>query len=148
MKVMEVKATEWLERARPLFEESWRENMAPKGMPPPDVDMRVFQALEDASMLVALVALTNSDEIVGYTISIIVPMFMYGNHVVMNNESIFVRKDYRGTVPLKLIRATVQAAKARGASKMLWHSMPGTKAEELWPRLGYETFDTVWTKEI
>lgn len=148
MKIMEVKPSEWIDRARPLFEESWRENMEQKGLPPPEVDMRVFNTLEDAGMLVALVALTNSDEIVGYTISITVPMFLYGNHVVMNNESIFVRKDHRGITPLRLIRATEQAAKARGASRMLWHSMPGTRAEDLWRRLGYETFDTVWTKEI
>lgn len=148
MNIIEVKPTEWIERARPLFEESWRENMQSKGMPPPDVDMKVFETLESAGMLLAVVALTNAGEIVGYTISIMVPMFMYGNHMVMNNESIFVRKDHRGTTSLKLIRATVQAAKARGASQMLWHSMPGTKAEDLWRRLGYETFDTVWTKEI
>ena len=148
MKVMEVKATEWLERARPLFEASYQEVMLHVGIPKPEINMPVFRQLDELGFALALVALTTEDEIVGYTLSYMVPLFLYGGMNVMNNESLFVAQEHRGRASLQLIRETERAAKARGAARMQWHALPGTKADGLFARLGYKNFDSAWSKEI
>jgi hypothetical protein len=139
---------EWLERCRPLFEESYAEVMEGTGIPRPDINLDALKALDAVGMTMAIVALTSENEVVGYTLSYAVPLFMYGGFVVMNNESMFVKPEHRGTTSMRLIRETEKAAAGRGASRMVWHLRPGTRAEELFRRRKYQNFDNAWSKEI
>ena len=148
IRLVEVDPVEWLERARPLFEASYYEVMQGVGIPPPQIDMDTFTKLVEMEMALAVVALTAEDEIIGYTFSYLVPLFLYGGMKVMNNESLFVRADHRGITSVRLIRATEVAAKARGAARMQWHTRPGTKAEGLFSRMKYHNFDNAWSKEL
>lgn len=146
--ITEIDPVEWLERARPLFEASYYEVMHGVGIPPPQIDMEMFTKLVEMDMALAMGAIDAYGEIIGYTFSYLVPLFLYGGVKVMNNESLFVRKDHRGITSVRLIRATEMAAKARGAARMQWHTRPGTKAEELFSRMQYHNFDNAWSKEL
>jgi hypothetical protein len=69
--------------------------------------------------------------------------------IVMSNEGIFIRKEHRGSIALRLIAETERIAKDRGATRALWHTYMDSRADNLFSRLpGYRVYDKPYSKEL
>jgi len=111
----------------------------------PSVDM-YRHAVESGAMFVLVAAV--GSEIVGYC-SMFVHPHMHNPSVVMAaNDALFVKKEYRGIISGRLIRAAEAESKKRGATRVLWHTRSGTALAAMLERRGYTPADVVVMKEI
>ena len=107
----------------------------------------VYAALELAGNVVAFGAF-EGDELVGYSVAIIGPHLHYG-YLYAHHDVLYVRPESRkGTVGLRLIRATEAESMARGARCVTWHVKPGSRLEAILSRTGYSVEETVYRKEF
>lgn len=139
----EIVASEWIERAWPLLEEHYAElATAPEIMLlKPDVER--YQALEAAGNIFAI-GMFDGDHLVGYSVNILARNLHYGDLLMAQNDLLFVTRSHRkGMTGVRLIAATENMARAKGAEMMLWHAKPGTTLDRMLPRLGYEPFETL-----
>jgi GNAT superfamily N-acetyltransferase len=111
-------------------------------------DVLRYQALEASGSLLALVAYVD-EEIVGYSLTVVSPLLHYADLIAAHNDVLFLAKAYRKS-PLgpKLIRETERAAKARGASLMLWHANEDTPLTKILPHLGCKMQEIMFSKEL
>ena len=120
--IREINACDYLAEAAPMAIEHWKEVAQGTGVPEPYLNPESINALHDAEALVTLGVFTDDDELVGYSLNLIGPPIDFGNMIVMSNEGIFIRKEHRGSIALRLIAETERIAKERGATRALWHT--------------------------
>jgi predicted GNAT superfamily acetyltransferase len=107
-----------------------------------------FRALEQQGSLLALAVQVGSD-VVGYSVGILYRHLHYSDHLVYQNDVLFVDVEHRGgSVGLKLIRETEKRAREAGCSRVAWHAKEGTKLDALLPRLGYRVQDVIYTRSV
>jgi GNAT superfamily N-acetyltransferase len=146
--VREIVATEWIERAWPLLE-AHREELTTN----PDLmvlkpDVARYQTLEAAGAMLSL-GLFKGDDLVGYSINNLFTHSHYGGLLVCQNELLFLAKAHRrGMAGVRLIAATEEIARERGADIMLWHAKPRTTLDRMLPRMGYRTQDIVYSQVL
>ena len=146
--VREIVATEWIERAWPLLE-AHREELTTN----PDLmvlkpDVARYQTLEAAGAMLSL-GLFKGDDLVGYSINNMFTHSHYGGLLVCQNELLFLAKAHRrGMAGVRLIAATEEIARERGADIMLWHAKPRTTLDRMLPRMGYRTQDIVYSQVL
>jgi GNAT superfamily N-acetyltransferase len=128
-----------------------RENWAETGFAfPLRLSGQTYRSAEDADILIALGAFDDEGEVVGYSTAFLVPHHFNTDVVMCSSDALFVARRLRGTsIGARLIARTEQAAKARGATLMCWHTRAGTPlAEMLLARPGYTAADVVVTKDL
>jgi len=115
----------------PLLEAHFREvgNTAVYQLAP---DWDKYQDINHAGNLITLVALTEEDECVGYSVSFLTPHVHYVRQRICYNDVLFVSRDYRtGSAGGRLLNATVAHAREAGATVMQWHAKPNTALDQL-----------------
>ena len=146
--VREIVASEWIERAWPLLEEH-REELTTN----PDImvlkpDVERYQALEQAGLLLSL-GLFRDESLIGYSVNALFTHSHYSDLLLCQNELLFIAKEHRkGMAGVRLIAATEQAARERGADMMMWHAKPQTTLDRLLPRMGYRLQDIVYSQVL
>lgn len=91
----------------------------------PDKDK--YRAIEANKGLIAIVALGEYEQCIGYSVNFLTPHVHYRNQTICYNDVLFVSKAYReGSAGGRLMKATVKEAKLAGASVMQWHAKPDT----------------------
>jgi len=111
-------------------------------------DLAKYKALETNGSLLTL-GVFDGDKLIGYSVNIFYNHLHYKDMLVAHNDMIFVAQDNRlGTLGLKLIRATTEACRARGAHLMLWHAKQNTKLAELFPKLGCGVQDMIFSEVL
>lgn len=111
------------------------------------VDWLKYQSLESAGLLVGLGAFAD-DELVGYSATI-VDRHIHYDLVTAYNAALFVHPDHRATpLGLKLMRATKDAARERGANLMLWHAKPDSQLNTLLTRKRLKVQDIVYQESL
>lgn len=128
-----------------LMAENWAETGFDFELNP---SLDVYQAAVKAGVMFALVATNNAGEIVGYCTTAITNHPFNPAVIVAANDALFVKKEYRGILSARLIVAAEKEAKARGASRFLWHTRAGTDFSSMLLRRGYTPADVVVMKEI
>lgn len=107
----------------------------------------VYAALEQAGGVVAFGAF-DGEEMVGYSVAILGPHLHY-SYLYAHHDALYVRPDHRkGSLGLRLIRATEAESKMRGAVCVTWHVKPNSKLESILNRTGYTVEETVYRKEF
>lgn len=128
-----------------LFAANWAETGFGFPLAP---DIAQYQALQDAGALFALAA-WRGGEIVGYSSAFVQPHLFNPAVVCCASDALFVHPAHRaGTLGARLIVATEQEARRRGAVRMLWHTRAGTPLAQAMLRRGYQPADVVVMKEI
>lgn len=145
VQVREVSLRDHIDDISPLMQANWDETGF--GFPF-DLNTTLYKNLEAQGCMVVVAAFDGA-EIVGYSLSSILP-HPYNPAVLMcNSDALFVRKDLRGTsVGARLMRMTEEIAAERGAVRMLWHTRGGTGLAEVLAKRGYQTADHVMMKEL
>lgn len=110
-------------------------------------DVARYRDAENAGALLALIA-REDGRIVGYSGNFVLPHIHYMRLRMCANDVLFVDQAHRASLGLRLIHATEQAARARGAQLMAWHAKPGTPLENILRRRGCRVQDIVFTKEL
>lgn len=111
-------------------------------------DVKTLEAMENAGVLLGLAAY-DGDKLVGYSVNIIGPDVSRCGKIVCSNHTLFVRADYRKSgLGLRIIKATEEAAKARGASCLEMQGVAGSPVCKLFSRKGFTETYTIFRKEL
>jgi predicted GNAT superfamily acetyltransferase len=146
--IKRVTARDMLDNANELFAEHWGEIALNKQVMILKPDAERYLAIESAGGLIALAAFHGPD-LIGYSVSFVMPHLHYADLHVASNDILFVTKAHRSSrAGMQLIRATEKAAKEAGARLMLWHAKPNTTLNALMPRLNYGVQDIIYSREI
>lgn len=88
--------------------------------------------------------------LVGYSIGFVMPHSFNPDVVFCTTDSMCIAREHRGTLlPGRMLLATEQEARMRGAQYILWHTRSGTPLPEmLAARPEYKPADTVLMKEL
>lgn len=132
----------------PLLEDHREELTTNKGLMVLAPDVPKYRAMEQAGVFVGLIA-RDAGRIVGYSGNLMSQHLHYCALRYASNDVLFLAKEYRrGTLGLKLMRATESEMRARGCKVMVWHAKPGTTLDELMPKLGARVQDILYTREL
>lgn len=143
-----IKVMEWIDRVGPLIEEHWQEIALNKRLMVLKPNVEVYEGLERENRVIALGAFVG-DEMVGYSVNVLVQHLHYADLLVAQNDIVFIAKTHRhGRLGVALIQRTEIAVKERGARMLFWHAKQGTPLESLLPRMGYGVQDIVFSKEV
>ncbi|MCR9245516.1 MAG: GNAT family N-acetyltransferase [bacterium] len=144
-----ISAAELMELGRELFEEHAAEVSRTLHLAPVNFDRKRYERLEEIGALLVLAAWSHSGELVGYSVNTISPHLHYRDLIVAQNDVLFVRRNARASkIGLHLIQRTEELARERGARMCLWHAKEDTALERLLPRLGYDTHEITFAKEL
>ncbi len=134
---------------RHLLEAHWRELCTDTDLMQLDPDWRGYYELEERGRTFVLTA-SMGDEIVGYSLNLFGPHLHYRHLIVAQNDVLYLTPAARrGGCGLRLIRATEQVAKQRGAHVMSWHAKERPpQLQLLLQRLGYDVQDIYFTRRL
>lgn len=148
MRIIETTIADKIAHCSTLIDEHWHESARNKHLMVLKPDVAHYEALEAAGCLLGLVAYVG-DEIVGYSVNVLSPHLHYADLICAHNDVLFVAKSHRESpLGMKLIRDTERAAKARGAHLMLWHAKENTTLSRILPRMGCNTQEIIYSKEL
>lgn len=148
IRIVEISVSEQIGQAGELMREHWLELAKNKVLMVLKPDAARYRAMEQAGLILALGAF-DGDVLVGYSVGFIGPHLHYADLVVVQNDVLFIAKSHRlGRTGYRLIQATEQLAKSRGAQMLVWHAKEDTPLDSLLPRLGYGVQDILYSKEL
>ncbi len=140
-----------------LFERH-RHEMEP-GSPDIDIDWLRYYEAEERGMLICMAVLSECfaespygsipcQDLVGYSIAIVCDHPHYPVRICQH-DAIYLLPGFRkGHVGLHLLQRTEEAARERGASRILWHAKPDSNLCQLLPHLGYHAEEIVFQKDM
>lgn len=110
-------------------------------------DVARYRQAEAAGAVLALIA-REGGRIVGYSVNFVSPHIHYMRMTICANDVLFVDRDHRARLGLRLLRATEEAAKARGCDLMCWHAKPDTHLDAILRRREYRVQDVIYTRPL
>ena len=149
LRIVQESAMKHFDNLGDLYQDHWDEIANDKQLKVLKPNRAAYERMENEGALVSLFVYDILDDIVGYSVNIVVPHIHYVDLITAHNDIIFIRKDYRlGSLGLRLIKETEKAVKLKGAQLMLWHAKENTALSKIIPRMGYNTQDIVFGKEL
>lgn len=145
--IREIIASEYLDEAQGLMLEHWQEVAEVTGVPKPCIDREYLESMEAAGQMFCL-GVFDGAELVGYSLNSIGSTLNFDTLVIMDNEGIFIKKQYRGSLGKLLILETERIGKARGATRSKWHTYKDSRADKIFSAMGYHAYDVIYTKEL
>ena len=131
-----------------LINEHWVEMESRKDLLQIDVDYDRYEAVEQAGMLLVLIAKEN-EKVVGYSVNILSTHLHHKDTLMCYNDLLFLTQSKRnGSLGIRLIQETEELAKRRGAEMMFWHSKSNTPLSRILPRMGNTLYEQVFIKEL
>lgn len=148
VRIVEISVSEQIGQVGELLREHWLELAKNKHLMVLKPDAEKYAQLERAGIVLALGAF-DGDVMVGYSVSFVSQHLHYADLRYVHNDVLFIAKSHRhGRTGYRLIQATEQLAKARGAQMLVWHAKQDTPLDSLLPRLGYGVQDILYSKEL
>lgn len=145
--IVAVAVSERFDAVRDLAALHWRETEAHFSGSPPDLDLALYRAAEQAGTALAFAAF-DGGRMVGYVSGFVVRHPHYG-FVIGQHDLLFVHPDCRkGALGLRLMRRFEREAKDKGAAAVMYHAKPGTVFERILQRTGCMEEEVVYRKEL
>lgn len=145
MTIRNLTIAEYFHLAMPLARDNWQET----GFGFPFAPSYAHYAAMEAAGLLVFVGAFDGDNLVGYCTAIVTGHPYNPDVIMANSDALFVAHDHRGgALPGRLIRFVEREAKARGATRMLWHARAGTPLASVMERRGYRPVDMIVMKEF
>jgi len=131
------RVTDVLDEIKPLLEAHWREIAPYQDQFPLRPDYEKYKMLDAAGM--AHVVTARSDgELIGYSISFVMPHLHYQDCIIAMNDILFLKNEYRrGTTGKKLIAFAEQDLQKRGVHRMIIHVKTQHDFSPLLVRMGF-----------
>jgi hypothetical protein len=148
--IREITASEHIDSAWSLLEQHREELTTHKEVMQLNPRRDQYLAFEANGAMLSL-GLFDGDQLVGYSINIVVANYHYADLVVCQNDLLFVDKAHRALYGWRLLKATEKAAKERAGGQpcmLLWHAKEATNFEAILPRLGYGVQDVIFSKVL
>lgn len=147
MRIEPIRVLDFIDQAESLQREHWEELAKHKGLMVLAPDRALYERMEP---LTVALGLFDRDNFVGYSVNFFCEHHPhYRGLSILQNDVLFVSQSYRlGGAGIRLIRATEDAGRARGASLMVWHAKPDTDLEHILPRMGCQVLDVLFSKEL
>ena len=112
----------------------------------PNLDL--YRKVADLGNFLGLVARVDG-ALAGYSVNFLQNNLHYWDTFYAKNDLIFVAEEHRSSgVGVRLLRATEEAARKRGAKLLIMHAKTGTALDQICPRLGYDDFEHLWSKVL
>lgn len=147
LEIKAVRVSEWFGQAQALAREHWQETEAGFSGVPPDLDLDVYRAMEDAGNAVAFAAFSDG-LLAGYVSGFVVRHTHYA-FLVGQHDLLFVLPQFRkGRTGLRLMAAFEAAAKEKGAGCVLYHAKPDSVFARLLQRQRARVEECVFFKEV
>lgn len=148
IQIIEIRLSDYIEEAKPLFFEHWQEVAEQTGIPEPRITESLLVQMEEAGMIFTL-GVFDELTLVGYSVNSIGRSFNFSTATIMENQGIFIKKQFRGRLAgIRLINESNRIAKDRGAIRAKWHTYKDSRANALFDSLGYHAHDIIYTKEL
>lgn len=145
LSIIEINVAERMDSLMPLFRLNWAETGFDFDMLP---NVALISQLQSIGIMFVMAAYLG-DQIIGYSSAMVSPHIYSTEIVCCASDALFVLPEHRKTsAGARLILATEQAGKERGANRMLWHTRAGTQLAAVLEKRGYEPADTVVMKRI
>ncbi len=139
-----VNPSEWMPSIRALLDANWGETGFGFALNP-SYDM--YQHLVDSGVMFVVGAIEDG-EMVGYC-TMIVSRCLHNPDIIMSaSDALFVRKEKRGVIAGRLMRAAEREAIGRGAAHVVWRARHGTSFADVLARHGYTPADIGMMKEL
>jgi GNAT superfamily N-acetyltransferase len=143
--IREIEAADHIDGVMDMLRENWAETGFDFELRP-NVDL--VRLLQQRGVMFVLVAF-DGEQLVGYSSAVLGPHVFNPDILTCESSALFVLPAWRKTsAGARLIAATEQAAKARGANRMLWHTRAGTPLAATLERRGYQPADVTVMKGI
>jgi predicted GNAT superfamily acetyltransferase len=131
-----------------LFERHYEEVALHKDVMQLDPSWDHYYALEEQGMLLVLGVFVDQ-VLVGYSVNFFDGHLHHQQSQVCYNDLLFVDPSHRrGRLGLRLVHATEDAARQRGACLILWQAKPHTALDTLLLRQGYGVQDIIYSKAL
>jgi predicted GNAT superfamily acetyltransferase len=109
-------------------------------------DAQRYRAVEAAGGLLALV-MRAGGQAVGYSINFLSNPIHHAETLLVINDAFFVDASHRAELGLRLMRATRDAARQRGAARLWWTAKPHTAMDAIL-RTRCAVEETVFTEDL
>ena len=138
----------FVEAAAYLFDEHWKEIARHKDQIKLNPDYDSYYALQELDRIV-LTTVRDGDKIVGYMINIVMPHLHYKDHIMADNDILYIYKPYRGRhVFNKLLKYTEKALSEVGAVTMYVHMKTAHDFGPLLEREGFKCIEKNFEKRL
>ncbi len=136
-------------QAQPLLEQHWAELAPRKHLMGIDPQWDRYEQLEKLGCLLILLAHDEDNQLVGYSVNVVMQHMHFANLRYCHNDLLFVAPANRNAgLGRQLIKATEIAAKESGAELLVWHTRPATALELVLRRRGYAPDFIYYAKEL
>ena len=112
-----------------------------------DLDIPTFQSLEDLDCL-CIVTARKDGVLKGYVIMIIRRHLHYHLICAMEDAYFLTKSERSFGIGKKMIEASLDFAKARGAEMAMFHSKVFESHRKLFAAEGFEQLDEIWVRKI
>lgn len=146
LSIVEVQAADYIESILDVLSQNWAETGFDFEFAP---SVAIYKAMQDAGLMFALACFDDDGYLIGYSTAAVTAHPLNPAIVCCSSDALFVRPEYRSTsAGARLIAATERIGKARGATRMLWHTRAGTPMAAMMEKRGYIPADVVVMKRI
>lgn len=132
----------------PLLQLHWEEIARHTDTIKLNVDYATYAKLEDAGVLHTVTA-RDDGKLIGYIISFVAPNLHYKDHVMANNDVLFVHPDYRrGGTFIKMLKLAESLLRKRGVTNFYIHMKITHDFSVILDRMGYTEIEHNFEKQL
>lgn len=141
----EFRVADHIDSIRELLAMNWAETGFDFELKP---NVALYQEMQDRGLLVVIGAF-DGDTIVGYSTAVVSPHAFNPEVLTAATDALFVHPDYRkGLTAARLVYATEEESKRRGAQFIVWHTRAGTSFAKMLEKRGYEPADVCVVRRL
>ena len=146
--IVEVTYSTLMEQARPMARAHYDEVCGDVTDAPFALHDEMYAKLEEAGVFFILAAYQDKT-LIGYSSNAMNVDLHSKDTTSVMNDSLYVDRAWRNSpIGLRLMKATEEAAKQRGATLMVWPARPATVMSKILEYRGYDMLNVIYSKEL
>jgi len=140
--------TDYIDMVGDLLEKHWEESAKNKSIMVLKPDLEKYKTMDKMGKLLGVFAYYDG-AVVGYSVNVLDYHLHYSDLKVCSNDVLFLDKEFRDTpLGLRLMKATKEEAKSRGARLMLWHAKQDSPLDKILQRKKLNVQDIIYSEEL
>lgn len=111
-------------------------------------NLELFRQLDKLGMIFVVTVRDDKDFIVGYTLNTLSDHMVFKDVKQSQCNLLYVADEYRGSTPLRLMQATEDVAKSKGATMHSWDVPARNDFSPILERKGYQKIECIYSKHL